>query len=77
MEVKNLKIETIERVKGHTLCSYWNNDMFVVNGKYVSSVYEPDHNINKKPFDLEVGENVEVVTNPHKASGTVWIARKT
>ena len=77
MEVENLKIETIERVKGRTLCSYWKNDMFVVNGKYVASVLEPDHNINKKPFDLKMGENVEVVTTPHPESGTVWIARKT
>ena len=69
METKNLKIETIEKVKGNTLRSYWKNPMFVVNGEYfASSIFE--HNINNKPFDLRVGEDVEVIINEDN-----WIAR--
>ena len=69
METKNLKIETIEKVKGNTLRSYWKSPMFVVNDKYfASSIFE--HNINNKPFDLRVGEDVEVIINEDN-----WIAR--
>jgi hypothetical protein len=69
METKNLKIETIEKVKGNTLRSHWKNPMFVVNGEYfASSMYE--HNIDGKPFDLRVGEDVDVVIDKGN-----WIAR--
>ena len=69
METKNLKIETIEKVKGNTLSSYWKNPMFVVNGEYFASSMD-EHNINGKPFDLKVGEDVEVIINEDN-----WIAR--
>ena len=76
MEIKNLKIETIEEVDGNTLCPYWEGAMFLVNGKYVAAPPPRDHhNINKKPFDLKIGEDVEVITQRHEASDTVWIAR--
>ena len=43
--------------------------MFVVNGEYfASSIFE--HNIHKKPFDLRVGEDVEVIIDEDN-----WIAR--
>ena len=71
-----LTIETVEEVAGHTLMpNFWKKPMFVVNGKFVaSSIHE--HNINKKPFDLKVGEEVEVVTEPDKRfPARIWIAR--
>ena len=69
IETKNLKIETIEEVDGKTLRDHWKRRMFVVNGEYfASSIFE--HNINNKPFDLRVGEDVEVIINEDN-----WIAR--
>lgn len=64
-----LKIETIEKVKGNTLRSHWKSPMFVVNGEYFASSID-EHNINGKPFDLKVGENVDVVIDKGN-----WIAR--
>jgi protein subunit release factor B len=69
IETKNLKIETIEEVDGKTLRDHWKSPMFVVNGEYfASSIFE--HNIHKKPFDLRVGEDVEVIIDEDN-----WIAR--
>ena len=69
MKIEKLKIETIKTVDGETLRDYWKSPMFVVNDKYfASSIFE--HNINNKPFDLQVGEDVEVIINEDN-----WIAR--
>lgn len=70
-----LKIETVEEVDGKTLRDYWKSPMFVVNGKYVASSID-DHNFDKKPFDLKVGEDVEVTLDPDRRfPSTIWISR--
>ena len=70
-----LRIETVEEVKGHTIRSGWKKPMYLVNGFYVASSYVT-HNINKQPFDLSAGEEVDVIVKPdHKFPSTYWIAR--
>jgi hypothetical protein len=58
-----------EEVDGKTLRDHWKSPMFVVNGEYFASSIS-EHNIHKKPFDLRVGEDVEVIINEDN-----WIAR--
>jgi len=64
-----MKIESIELVDGKTLRDYWKSPMFVVNGKYIASTID-EHNINGKPFDLKLGEDVDALIDEGN-----WIAR--
>jgi len=71
-----LKVETVEEVQGSSIRSSWSAPMYIVNGEYLASSIDR-HNIQGKPFDLTVGETVEVLTTPDSRSDRfTWIARK-